>query len=405
MRLNSIRRRAGFTLVELMVAAAVCVLIMAILSRAFVVSADTMRQLKATGDMADQLRAASAVLRRDLAANHFLPEDGRPNKGLKVSDQRLDRLSIVGTQVVGWTPPVGGFFRARSFAPTGAAGSNVVSEGTDNDGLLCYRIGADLVAATGQLLGHYLHFTSVLPGGRDGDFYTAAVGGNTFTSPAAELAYFLVPQQSIPGTGATTLYNLIRRQRLVALYDTDRQALVAAATQPDGPAVISVQGATVNTMADLTDPRRRLGGAAGLGAMPQTGFNDTLLSQASGGALNNRIGDDILLSNVLSFEVQLQWTSARQQNNNPTTPVTAFGTTNTDFPFDFIRAASPHNTTNGLQNTFDTWASANILTGADALTGPNAIPQRMRVKAVRIVLRVWDQKLKLSRQMTIVQDL
>ena len=123
------RRRAAFTLVELMVSATVCVLIMAILTRAFVLSTDSMRQLKATGDIMDQLRAAAIVIRDDLAQNHFLPEDGKENKGLRLSDQRLDRLVSNGTTVFGWTPPTGGFFRAR------ADGTSVTDEGPDNDGL------------------------------------------------------------------------------------------------------------------------------------------------------------------------------------------------------------------------------------------------------------------------------
>ena len=64
---------------------------------------------------------------------------------------------------------------------------------------------------------------------------------------------------------------------------------------------------------------------------------------------------------------------------------------------------------------FDTWTQS--ITGWDdvrvvataggppPVQAPTAIPLRMRVQKVKIVLRVWDPKLKLTRQSTIIQDL
>src|SRR5262245_54057590 len=49
------RRRQGFTLVEMMVALALTVFIMVILSEAFVTGLETFRQLKAIGDMEESL--------------------------------------------------------------------------------------------------------------------------------------------------------------------------------------------------------------------------------------------------------------------------------------------------------------------------------------------------------------
>ena len=57
---------------ELLVAMALIVLIMSILSQAFVEGIETFRHLKAIGDLNEELRQASAGLRSDvLAANHF----------------------------------------------------------------------------------------------------------------------------------------------------------------------------------------------------------------------------------------------------------------------------------------------------------------------------------------------
>jgi type II secretory pathway pseudopilin PulG len=425
---TTIRRRAAFTLVELMVAAAVCVLIMAILSQAFVIGTTTMRELKATGDMQDQLRAAGIVIRSDLELNHFAPDDSKPNKGLKLSDQRLDLLFPDPTavpalsRVTGWRPPVGGFFRARS--------SPSFIEGYDNDNLASYRIGGD--ART----GHYLHFTVVRPGGRDQDVFSApSAGGGTLTSPAAEIAIFLDPTPA-GSTGGVPYFNLIRRQRLVAMDDTDAQRFRTATDRSVYSAFTDTSSGTptprINTLATITNPLNRLGGTAGLNSPLSSSSGDDNLS-----ASPSRPGDDILLSFVTSFEVKLMWTPAQNPpplsplgtrgprgfTSNPTNPfgtLTQFGTDNealtgpgsetTDAPYDTLPARSS-NSSFANQFVFDTWTTA--LTGWDAngrsqvgqASNTNAIPLRMRVRAVKIVVRVWDQKLKLSRQMTLFQDL
>src|SRR5947208_479564 len=85
-------RRAAFTLVELLVAAAVCLVIMAILANVFQVGIDTMRQMRSAGEMTDQLRAAGEVMKRDLGFPHLLAEDNKPNQGMRLSDQRIDLL-------------------------------------------------------------------------------------------------------------------------------------------------------------------------------------------------------------------------------------------------------------------------------------------------------------------------
>src|SRR5438270_5907252 len=104
------RRRQGFTLVELMVAMALIVLIMAIVSQAFVDGLETFRQLKGIGDLQERLRAAVVPLRQDLCVNrHF---------------QRPDlRLNVLSPN----NPPSAGFFRIQQGA--------VVQEGNDPDGL------------------------------------------------------------------------------------------------------------------------------------------------------------------------------------------------------------------------------------------------------------------------------
>src|SRR5262249_20754316 len=72
--------RSGFTLIEMLVAAALTLFVMTILSQAFVTSLEVFSQLKGLGDMEDGLRTAATIIRSDLRQNHF--EGGR-----KLSDK------------------------------------------------------------------------------------------------------------------------------------------------------------------------------------------------------------------------------------------------------------------------------------------------------------------------------
>src|SRR5579872_697483 len=96
------RRRSGFTIVELLVAMALIMFIMAILSEAFVAALKSFRDLKASADLAERLRSVSTLLRRELAADHF---DGHR------------RMSQPDFWLNG--PPPEGFFRVyQGSAPT-----------------------------------------------------------------------------------------------------------------------------------------------------------------------------------------------------------------------------------------------------------------------------------------------
>src|SRR5438445_389340 len=68
---STMRRRHAFTLVELLVAMALVIFIMAIMTEAFTAGLETFRKLKAIGDMNERMRSATAILRRDLTSYHF----------------------------------------------------------------------------------------------------------------------------------------------------------------------------------------------------------------------------------------------------------------------------------------------------------------------------------------------
>src|SRR5262249_33850014 len=379
---NRFRRagRPGFTLVELMVMAAVCVLIMAILASVFQTGIDAMRQVRSSGDMMDQLRSAGEVLKKDLQTDHFLPDQqpGNPSERTRLSDYRFD---------LGAPPPRGGFFRIISPAS--------INEGIDADGLVSYR-------AT----NHQVHFTSVLPDGKDENKYSAtltppsppAPAGtkNVYTSRAAEIAYFLVPDPGrfTNGPGSQQLYLLIRRQRLVAYTSADLSALRPAPTDQPPPAgdVMSPNAPPVNPRGDLTIPSNRL-------TLP------TLLNTT---APTNRVGDDVLLSNVLSFEVKVLWipmtggVTPRPFGSPGAVPPNTLDNpsvypVSTDAPYDTL-AGLPA-TPVAYTNRFDTGS------GAPAANGGLGAPPQIRVKALQIRLRIFHAKLKNARQSTFVVEM
>jgi hypothetical protein len=101
------RQRQGFTIVELLVAMALTLFIMVILSQAFVAGMETFRQLKAVGDMNDRLRTASTFLRSDLRAV------------LLTGNQPLSQILSVPPPVAGSGGQ--GFFRVWQDSPNNTA--------------------------------------------------------------------------------------------------------------------------------------------------------------------------------------------------------------------------------------------------------------------------------------------
>ncbi len=197
-------------------AMALIMFIMAILSQAFVSATNTFRNLKAVGDMANKLRAVTAMMQHDLAADHF--------EGTK-------RLSNPNFWVNG--PPQQGFFRVWHGSPPSAVpGSSSVLEGTDIDGISSFLS-----------VDHTISFTVKLRGNQQGDFFTSGPSGSgqllgsitvsvpwkrryqtstsTYNYQWAEVTWFLLPQsdpntnfQDTAGAGGPPLWTLCRNQRL-----------------------------------------------------------------------------------------------------------------------------------------------------------------------------------------------
>lgn len=512
------RPRTGFTLVEMLVSTALIIFVMTILVSVFTSGIGALRNLRGVGSLQDQLRNATTVLRRDLAAPHFGRETNTLH-GPALSQQRLDLYD--------WTPPKEGFFRIYQGAPS-------LPEGIDADLNRSYVMdtpewrqtyNANLqpslqIQPTSQnptnYRHHYLHFTVRLEPtagqgtGRDRYFSTSSfaplLGGTpaekafaqqaipmskpeylasdgVFYSPWAEVAYFLretdlragLASPSARYAGSNKLYTLYRRKRLIPdarpAITIDQNQIPTATALTTLTRDVSVydsgspnQRQTVlNTPGSVTAPYRRFGMWPLAGqrnaAQPQwAGLNcfvptntiqprnadaphsfKTLFEEFEANAqFRDAGGDDILLENVLSWDIKAVWdvpTDVRINRVAQGVPEPRPYAANPDYPFDDLPQTPVGYGNEAFRDVlrfgtefprvFDTWCgedqkldpnrpvvlapysawNARYENGGNAGAAYVTIPLRVRIKAIQIRVRVWDVRTQQARQVTIVQDL
>ena len=199
--------------------------------------------------------------------------------------------------------------------------------------------------------------------------------GNRLVSQWAQVDWFLDRSRMATINGVDT-WPLIRRIRTVGTTNTPlTSAQDTLSVSPGG------QLNTVQSLALLTN------------RLTNSGRNAASISSV-------QVGDDIVITNVTSFEVKAMWTVNSVPGARTTLPFGA-GVPNGDYPFDDL-PVSGDNTTLGSSRTFDTMSSTgNWNTPGNA----TSIPNRIRVQAVQIKIRVYDAKNKLSRQTTLVVKL
>jgi type II secretory pathway pseudopilin PulG len=340
-----------------------------------------------------------------------------------------------------------------------------------------------------------------------------------FTSYWTEVTYFLRPQTDVVGNviraggpNGPPIFNLFRRHALLvdgapqnanmqsqsrSVWNASEVSVAPYYFPPNANDANPPPGqpqSRYNRPSDVTEPRRRWGmdgSAFGIPYFKGTpGFNTplfpssfpTYLDDARTAASNYpplqntppllrpylhpifgpRIGGDLILTDLVDFEVKVYWEPVRygapntSRFINPTPPpgspipqaraaydaVEPSPTGNPDFPFDRL----PLGINGGLNSgtpppgtytprIFDTWtANTDIVSvGNNTQTyqyGPGdpntgkwndghfmppggnptqatmmSIPLRVRVRAIQIKMRIWDKKSSLARQVTLIQDL
>lgn len=446
MRLSHLRTRSirrGFTLVEVLVAAGLSMLIMLMVTTAFTQGMDTLSKLKSVGEMQQRLRGFEAVMRTDLEAEHF-----ESRYGPKLSDQRLDLLvpGLTNDTAISWRPPTRGFFRIvndePSLPPIHATLQQCgMREGTsDMTGNLSTRA-----------IDHMLHMT-VHRNANRGDklFHTklptsanmAAIAPSnmsqmattpqTLTSDWAEVVYYLDLMDPTTGAirtvgqtpGGTPLFGLYRRVRVLAgngtpssvfmtpmTTGTDRDLVQAVSNMP---ANMAAGQRPMNGPEEVRNPRARLGGlhsnrfVKSGDPMFVTNAWDTVSREES--ATNTPTGSDLLLTDVISFEVKADWDLPAVNPAAITSPMMTSGNT-FEFPFNILPVI-PGNRNPKLANRriFDTWYDTPNNSWLPPATGSatgteDTIPMPIRIRALQIKVRVWDRKNGMARQVTIIQDM
>lgn len=406
------RTRRGFTLVEVLVAAALAIWGMWLITWLYQQGLESFRQAHAQSELTNQLRMSKTIMKRDLGASHFLSDDTKPNYGLRLSDQHPE-LMASGAYV----PPTAGFFRA------GSPDALQSFEGQDTNGFYSW------IAAN-----HFLQFTVILPGGSDTQIFSATVptgSNNTYFSTAAEVMYYLRPSSLQTPTG-NALYDLCRAQRIVAKTTDDQPTMNQILTNTTSPPISMSMGAAVKDANEVVVINTNTNQVATLGGLtiptPATilppfppgtpPVNSVRLSSPPpypGGLpppYTNRYGEDKLLSNVISFEVKFTGptVSGVSYSGAPSPAPAGYSqwprpiSINSDAPYDFLP----------FDGYFDTGSSQlpSWPNGPPKWAGYLATPSNqnglikpIRITGVHIHIRAYDPKTRATRQTTFIVDL
>jgi hypothetical protein len=271
----------------------------------------------------------------------------------------------------------------------------------------------------------------------------------------AEVAWFLRPLNDATGkpimtTGDLTAsppvppeprFALFRRQLLAVpdnttINTTNRQPANQQLTSPGYVEVSCTADPTAanslyfNNPLDLTAPVRRYGMLQPTGAMTNPnvlasagvlvdGANQAVLTQGHADpnafyptfgdlGLQALTGSDLVMTDVISFDTKVIDTTIATDFFDLFDP--RLYQTNSPYWGQNPAFFNPNNTTSPAPAVFDTWSgqvkpnyydySTSIVPGQYT-----SIPLKIKVKAVQISIRVWDQNTQKTRQVTVVQDL
>jgi prepilin-type N-terminal cleavage/methylation domain-containing protein len=412
-------KRQGFTMVEMLVATALTLFLMVLISEAFVTALDTFSGLKSIGDMEEGLRTATSMLRSDLRGNDTVPV------------YHFEGMRKLSDRDIQTSPPQQGFFCIRQAFPPYIEGWDSAFSPTNNLPSYFANGGAPGWPVSGG--NHTLHFTIRLTGNQTNSFLSATVpggspllvpfatnsqppdsmyqplAGSLYNSSWAEVAYFLLPQGT--GTGGMPLFGLYRSQFVICPITSNvTNTIPIAQFSQYQNMCCNINGANLAfySPTDLASaPAYTPVGANNYQLTFQRAFDPTFnsgstyFSQLTG----NNGAPALLLNNVVSFNVRI----FRNNNGTPqpqapgTDHLDATGSTalanqfNTPGPYprpSFDTCPDPDNGTGGIQR---------VLTGSGGV--PVAITTSFPVSALEISIRVWDQKSQITRQITILQDM
>ena len=434
--------RQAFTLVEMLVSMALILFIMVILSTAFTTGLQVFRQLKGLGDMEERLRSTAQILRRDLSAYHFenyrklsdttFWTDGSPQQGFfrlwqasPSSSEGADGDGIPSTRATGhmlhFTSKLSGQGQgdfATSSLPTALSLQALVTSNGDNR----YQ-------QSGQFRGRWFEVAYFL---RPNQLSAGGSGSQLFTLYRRQLG--VLDTTGVNPSLASQLNGLSTPVKAATGVDLGNFSEISYKKAGDmfavNPANATSYPDTIvfNSPADLTMPIRRfamLPGAAGSAEMAGIPADRLLSLSSSGGyPITNRsypilgevpsdqgwptaspalganppawsansglAGADVLLSDVISFEIKALFQGSNDFTDIPTGNNTLLASA-------------------GI-GVFDTWSNRkdNLFDYSNSATGgtTNSAPiTSSSIQALKITIRIWDAKTLQARQITIIQDM
>lgn len=273
---------SGFTLTELLVATTIALAIMAAVAQLFTVFSRGLSQSQATVDLLGRMRSTAWQLRKDLAGvTTSLTPPGRP-------ESNAGYFELIEGPQNDWTRS---FVTGSAYTPPTATTPRSADLEGDTDDILLFTTRS----SGGPFVGRY--------------------DAETIEAPCAEVAWFVraAATQSVPGV---TTYNLYRRQLLVVGYVGKEPFLSGVnsitATLPNFTYDISLRadaGRLVpNTLGDLTKRENRFM-RSGTTAFPHA-FQ---LSADATFDNTTRVWEDVMLANVVAFDVRVFDPQARAQ--------------------------------------------------------------------------------------------
>jgi type II secretory pathway component PulJ len=390
------RLRSGFSLTELLVASGIGLTVMAAVATLFSVFSRSLSQSQSTVDLSSRMRATAWKLRQDL--------DG------------------VTCPVVPW------------LSPDANTGYFEISEGPRRDTTLTFVSNAgtaNLEADTDDVL----MFTTRAPAGSFSGRYLTA--DRIIEAPSAEVAWFCQEAANQP-VATMKVYNLHRRQLLVLGYVglPEFSGNSIAGTVPV-PAIYQTYDLSLrseggrlhpNALGDLTKRENRLAHGPAFPYALTLNPDARLNREAASFSQTDRVWEDVILTNVVSFDVRVfdPQAKARAGTLTPATP--------TLYPGDpgylaasaagaagaYIdlgggqggRLSQPPDPKSGLVApavpagvaTYDTWSQHYVVGGTglnDPAASTRAPPYPVPLEGVEVRIRCYDPTSKQVRQVSV----
>ncbi len=394
-------RRSGLTLVEMMVALALTIFMMAILSEAFATGLWAMSKMKALSDVEQRLKQVADVLRRDLSSPHF--EGQRRLSELTASGlpipSEMDPAQAPLYAPFRAVPPQLGFLRINEEPyrdPASTPEQTYIYEGQDLLGRVSARdVGDEIgfsVRLSGNSPGQFFEGTTFTPAPVNPAYaplyaldsgsvnYMAsrydAPNNQRYTSQWAEIWYHLRADTTrLTGlnTGVATnlltnTYNLHRRQLLLTP-DTFTQGDFFFDTQ-----AVFLTGMPGANFFQLNDVSAFLAGNGQcyINSPANVQFRARRFNQRDAAGINagriqplagTREGGDLLLTNVTSFDVKV-WDPSALIQVVPAPPGGLIITRGAYVDIGFIPA--------GVPGTYDPYNASVVINGETYAWNPNS---------------------------------